>query len=227
MEATTKSKGPITTSLSVNLKILIDQNGLNSNQLAQDLGLPFMTVRRLLSGQTVDPRIGTLQLLANYFDISIDDLLSSDPSDLKTQPGKIKPRFVPILDWQTAQDTEDISELDLSRWQYWQPLTLASHLQTISDKAFALVSRPSMQPRYPHGTIFVIDPDLKPLDGDIVLVRFTEDKQLTLRELVIDPPTYLLESLTNESSTISYDKENQTISGVNVLTLLYNRNHSD
>lgn len=62
-------------------------------------------------------------------------------------------------------------------------------------------SRPSMYPPFQSGTIFILDPALKPSDGDLVLVNLREDNELTLRELHIDPPDWRLHSV-NQSSNI-------------------------
>jgi SOS-response transcriptional repressor LexA len=80
-----------------------------------------------------------------------------------------------------------------------------------------------MAPRYPQGSLFIVDPTVKPTDGDVVLVRFKEDQELTLRELKIDLPEKFLLSLTTATKAIEYHQDFHEIVGVNMLTVLYNQ----
>lgn len=208
--------------LSENLRTLLKNNNLNISQVAQALGLPMMTIRRLLSGETTDPRISTLKLVADHFNISVDSLIENNSHSIIHSLQKTKPHFVPILEWETVKNTKCISDLDLSAWRDWQPLTI-NEQTLVSKNAFALESRPSMYPRFPHSSIFIIDPDVTPEDGDIVLVKFSNNNELTLRELSIDPPQWQLHSIVSGSTTLQYCEHNHQIIGVNILTMLYNR----
>jgi len=102
---------------------------------------------------------------------------------------------------------------------------------TISNKTFALESRPSMYalesrpsmyPRFPKGTIFIIDPQIQPTDGDIVLVKIKLNSEYTLRELFVDPPHWILAPLIIDSESINFDQKSHEIVGVNLITMLYN-----
>lgn len=208
--------------LAENLRALLKSRNLNANQLAQILGIPMMTIRRLLSGETSDPRISTLKLVADYFDISVDSLIEGNDHTVIKFLEKTKPHWVPTLDWDTVKKITTINDLDLSKWKQWQSVNLGER-DIISKNAFALESRPSMYPRFPQGTIFIIDPDVIPTDGDIVLIKLKENNELTLRELTIDPPEWKLHPIVSGSSTLQFSKKEHEIAGVNLLTILYNR----
>ncbi len=212
--------------LSENLSNIIQNQTLSVNQIAQELGIPMMTLRRLLSGETTDPRISTVKLIANHFGITVDSLIENNTSLPINASKKTKPIFAPILDWETAERINSISELQLANWTSWQPVSLCEK-NVISDQAFALESRPSMYPRYPQGTIFIIDPVVTPADGDVVLVKIKENNKLTLRELLIDPPEWKLYSLTADSIMLNYSTEKHHVVGVVLLTMLYNRRICD
>lgn len=64
-----------------NLSELLKKHCLKTNQLAHHLGLPTMTIRRLLSGETGDPRISTLKCIADYFDVAVDVLIADRTSE--------------------------------------------------------------------------------------------------------------------------------------------------
>lgn len=205
--------------LAKNLNTLLAFHKLNISQLGQILNLPIMTIRRLLSGETTDPRISTLQLIANHFDVSLDSLIGEN--NLSCLKHKNKPNLIPKIDWTTLEKISTTKELDLSQWSEWQAVSLKEK-EVISDHAFAIESRPSMYPRFPHGTIFIFDPNLKPKDGDIVLIKL-KNNELTLRKLVIDPPEWQLHSIISGSQTLHYSKKDHRIMGINLLTMLYNR----
>lgn len=208
--------------LTENLRELLKAHGLNTNQLANKLGIPVMTVRRLVLGETIDPRISTLKLIAEHFDVTVDSLLKNKAEGPINFPMKTRQCLLPILDWYTAKKKFSVSNFNLTEWNDWQPVLL-NEQDAVGKNAFALKARPSMYPRFPQGTIFIIEPDIDPTDGDTVLVRIRKHNELTLRELVIDPPQWYLQPIISSSTPLQYDARSHEIVGVNLLTLLFNR----
>lgn len=207
--------------LSENLSVLLKQHNLNANQLAQLIGIPMMTVRRLISGETEDPRISTLRIIADYFDISIDLLIGGDPRTIIAASKKIKSYLIPKINWEFLSRFDNHEKYDFDDCSEWQSISL-NYNDHIGKNAFALESRPSMYPRFPKGTIFIIDPDTTPTDGDIVLIKIRENNEFTLRELIIDPPEWRLSPLISDSNTIYFSIDRHAIVGVSLLTILYN-----
>jgi transcriptional regulator with XRE-family HTH domain len=205
------------------LNNLLKSHNLNVNQLAQELNIPMMTIRRLALGKTTDPRISTLKLIADYFNITIDSLIEWNNYEMIKNSREASPHFVPILTWDTVQNIKTIKELDLLNWKNWQPISLANNAFTIGANSFALESKPSMYPRFPQETLFIIDPNVHPADGDIVLVKIKGSNEITLRELTIDPPEWLLQPLTTGCAVLHYSENSHKIIGINTLTILYNR----
>jgi transcriptional regulator with XRE-family HTH domain len=208
--------------LANNIQILLKEHGVTENEVAQSINIPVMTIRRLASGETTDPRISTLRLIAGYFGISVDALVENGAPRSLTLTGKAVPYFIPVLEWKKAETINSIKEIDLKLWGEWYPIALFDQY-TLSNEAFALESRPSMQPRFPIGTLFVIEPDASPTDGDIVLVRMKVDGSLSLRELVIDSPSWQLQPIIAGSETLFYNADQHIIAGIVVLTLLHTR----
>ena len=204
-----------------NLSALLKKHNLNANHLAQRLGIPMMTVRRLLSGETEDPRISTLKIIADYFKISIDLLIGDNPRNILVSSRKIQSYLIPKFNWESLYKIQGIDELGFDNWTEWQSISVNDN-NFIGKKAFALESRPSMYPRFPKGTIFIIDPDTTPTDGDIVLVKLKENNEFTLRELIVDPPDWRLSPLVTDSNTINFSADKHVVVGVSLLTMLYN-----
>jgi transcriptional regulator with XRE-family HTH domain len=210
----------VSSQLAENLTTLLKQRHCSPSKVAQDLDIPMMTIRRLMLGETTDPRLSTLKLLADYFAVTIDWLTGEATHPNAGYQSVAKPNFVPILSWEALTGIESLQGLDLSSWKDWQPIS-SNEKNPLSKSAFALMSRPSMYPRFPQGTIFIFEPDTTPKDGDLVLVRIEASKELTLRELIIDPPEWRLQSLVSNSGSLQYLSSLHHIMGVNVMTLLY------
>ncbi|HLB41920.1 MAG TPA: LexA family transcriptional regulator [Gammaproteobacteria bacterium] len=208
--------------LANNLQLLMKARNISENDISKILDIPVMTVRRIVFGETTDPRISTLKLLADYFDVTVDSLIEDNKSRSIAMVGQNIPQFIPILDWKTATDMDSLQNLELHSWKEWQPIILRDQ-SSLSSHAFALESKPSMQPRFPAGTLFVIDPNEVPIDSDIVLVKIKTCNELSLRELIIDPPKWQLLPIISGSEIIFYQKNEHKILGVIVLTMLYIR----
>lgn len=219
-EADEKIMVLIDNNLSRNLAMLMKRDQVSESDLAKSLDLPYNTVKRLTSGFTTDPRVSTLSLIAQYFNITLDALLGeSDPTRVSVRNNDRSPRAVPILSWENIANKMFFETVDFRNWEFWQPIALAS-TDSLSDTAYALESRPSMQSRFPLGTVFIIDPKEKPIDGDLVLIRFKNDNSVSLRDLIIDSPHWQLLSIAQNTPSINYDVKEHEIIGIVVLTIL-------
>ncbi|HEQ4203750.1 TPA: helix-turn-helix transcriptional regulator [Streptococcus pyogenes] len=67
---------------SANLEKLMSSRGIDRNKLCSDLGLKYTTVRDWLKGITY-PRIGKIELLADYFGINKSDLIEDKNQEIK------------------------------------------------------------------------------------------------------------------------------------------------
>ena len=210
--------------LAHNLQALLKKHDINANQLAHELGIPMMTVWRLSTGETRDPRISTLKLIANYFNVSVDALIASSDQAIVNPLGYEMSHTVPLLDWNTAGQISTIHDLDLSTWETWQSVCMRSGNQ-IGKDAFAIESKPYMYSIYPKGTFFVIDPNVKPIDGDMILIKIKENNTLTMRKIHIDPPEWYLYQLTSSCDPLKYSSKVHHIIGVVLLTIFYNHNN--
>lgn len=208
-------------SLANNLQVLMKQRDISETDLARALNLPLMTIRRIVSGETVDPRISTLKLISDYFEVQIDRLLSEEkmPNEVKHNISS-PPKSVPVLTWDIVCD-QDFLKKEIKCWDNWQPVATGES-QSLGKRSFALPSKASMQPRFPLGSIIIIDPDEEPKDGDLLLVRM-DNTELSIRELIIDPPNWLLNPVVVGSDSIKFNKGSHYVVGIVVLTLLYTK----
>lgn len=176
-----------------------------------------MTIRRVISGETEDPRISTLSLIADYFKITLDSLCVENAMPINFTKNK-KTIFIPIFEWDKL-DGSLKGDTDLSTWKEWYPVINTSSLN-LRHNSFAIESKRSMQPKFPLGSLIIINPDEPPSDNDIVLIRMLDTKEFSLRELLIDSPKWILLPTVKGSESLFYSKEKQCIIGVVVLTIL-------
>lgn len=66
---------------SANLENLMSSKGIDRNKLCSDLGLKYTTVRDWLKGITY-PRIGKIELLADYFGVNKSDLIEDKAQEV-------------------------------------------------------------------------------------------------------------------------------------------------
>jgi SOS-response transcriptional repressor LexA len=181
--------------LMITLKRLMrDKGNLNETQLAKSCNLPQPTIHRILSGHTTDPRMSTLVQIADYLEVSLDQLIGKVPIDEKNYAlSKIK--TVPIISWRNAIEGRIFtSSLTLNNWEHW-----AATETPLSKDAFVLVTKPSMAPRFPPNTLLFIEPEKEYNDGDLVIVFFKNTEEATIRELIIDGPTKELRPILPET----------------------------
>lgn len=83
---------------------------------------------------------------------------------------------------------------------------------TVGSRAFALrVNGDSMEPLIPEGSIVIVDPDVEPVNGSIVVARFEEAREATLKKLVIDGDERWLKPLNPAYSARKIDGECQLV----------------
>ncbi len=186
--------------LAANVHRLMRANGMSEAELARQSGIPQPTLHKILSGKTDDPRASTLKALASVFEISIDELLSEvetpRPPNLASNTQSLA-----IVSWSECINAVNfITNLTPTNWSNW----IIS--EYVSPNAYGLLSKASMEPYFPKGTILVIDPDTVAEDGDKVVVLYPHTQEATLRQLSIDGPSKLLLPLNANSEPTSFEK---------------------
>lgn len=201
-----------------NLSLLMKENSVSESELARALNLPYNTIHRLISGHTSDPRISTLKSIAEYFNVSLDTLLNPIALVTDTLKNTSNPKAIPIMSWEQVSNNEFLNLLDHQNWVNWLPIPLVSS-DNLSLNAYAIESRPSMYPRFPIGTFFVIDPECNPIDGDLILIKIKKNGAISLRELMIDPPAMKLLPIIQNSDSLNFIEGEHEIIGVVILSM--------
>ncbi|HFD6847001.1 TPA: LexA family transcriptional regulator [Enterobacter hormaechei] len=137
------------------------------------------------------PNGESLFKLAKFFNTSIDYILYGTEFE-----GTLitKMRRVPVISWvQAGQFTECKTADLLSDVDKWVETSLR-----IGDSSFALevkgdsMTNPNGLPTIPEGATVIVDPDVEPHHGKIVVARIDGTNEATVKKLVIDGPQKFL-----------------------------------
>ena len=159
-----------------------------------------MLFRSILSGSTKSPRGNSLSPLANYFSVTISQLIGDDPLSPDRVPGTYNPSIVgwtsvPLISWSDAVEWPSIwSKLRETGWKDW-----TSTDARISPNTFALkVKGESMAPRFAENTLLIIDPAREAKDKDFVVVLSKNATQANFTQLFYDGDSAYLRPLNRD-----------------------------
>ena len=175
-------------------------------ELARQIDVPQPTVHRIVNGVCEHPHISSLEPIANYFEISVDQLKGLDSIAWLDQTHK-----VPLLTWIEAVSWPR------NRKQVKNRDTIHTDAK-ISPEAYGLtVDDASMDPVFPSGTVLIADPKKEPKDRSYVIVKLAKHAKPIFRQLVLDAgKTYLkpLSPMLNEYKLTCLSRNDLIISTV-------------
>ena len=202
-----------------NLSFYMEQKGVDRNTLCADLDLKYTTVRDWLKGITY-PRIGKIELLANYFNINKSDLIenkisTAQPSDsllekitntarkLNTDNKKIILRTSEeLLEAQKGEENEERFE-----YHVFEKLSAGTGYGYTEDRNYdtvyfdkdiahdlaSWVYGDSMEPKFVDGSVALIKDTGWDYDGAIYAVDW--DGQTYIKKVYREPDGLRLVSL--------------------------------
>lgn len=207
---------------SCNLQFLISERKITLNQLADDIGLPIMTIRRIVYGETTDPRLSTITAFADYFDVDLNILLTTRFQHLKDVEG-VKPVLVPLYNFEALESLFSLQK-NKEKPLSWIPVFQTKKIP-LSSNTFAIQTQKYMNDRFPEGTILVFDNLSHLVDGDIVLVKDKAVNKLLVREYEKNPPRVFLVNIFEEPHNKAvFNDKIQKILAVNVKAIITNKN---
>lgn len=120
--------------------------------------------------------------LAKALGVNTDWLLNG-AGPMRPDPGALNTRKIPLISWVTAGNwgevIDNFSPGDAEEW--------ISTVSNVGANSFALhVEGDSMEPLIPHGSIVIVDPDIRETNRSIVIVRQDHDSEATCKRLIID-----------------------------------------
>lgn len=167
---------------------LLHTRNIHVSQLAREVNVPQPTMYRLLKGKTDDIKLSTLIAIADFFSVTIEDLIKSEQlhTIIKT-PALLSYRNIPIITWKDA--------VSFSHAVSPEKMDVICTNTIFSEKTFALRAKASFEPALVRDTLLIIDPKVDPIDGDYVIVSYAGSGESTVRLLVLDGPITQLKKI--------------------------------
>jgi transcriptional regulator with XRE-family HTH domain len=163
------------------LKLLIEKHNLNTLELSKLTGVSQPVIYRIVSGKTFDPKISTLCLLANYFGITVNQLIGDKPFDLNPMNK---------LD----------SALKKNRLLTWEEIVKSlQEIKKINSIFKIRMNDDSMDPLFSKNSLLIFDTTKKPKDNSYVLVHIKGENTLLFRQLLFDSHNKYLKPLNSDS----------------------------
>jgi SOS-response transcriptional repressor LexA len=169
------------------LKKLLFRKDIRAADLARNINIPAPTIHRLITGKSTRPYLSSLQPIADYFSLNVQQLLGEEalPAEYTetNEEGNNLPRinkikYLPIIPW------EQIFSVDKIQYKSFKQTPF---IGSISEQSFATtMPDSSMEPIFPQGSILIFDPQKTPKDRSYVLVQISDSQLPTFRQLLID-----------------------------------------
>lgn len=187
------------------LKALMGEMRITESELARRTGIGQPVVHRIASGETDNPKVATLSPIANFFAVSISQLIGDEPLPENRLPGTYNPGAhgwtqVPLLAWERVLEWPNLSD-------HSKPIQSISTDMNVSKNAYALTVRDTtMEPRFPEGTIIILDPAIQPEDRDYAVVYVEGHKLPTFKQILIDGNSRYIKPLNPDFKPATLDK---------------------
>jgi len=168
--------------LSKNIEFLLKKNGLSSSQLSTESGIDKPIISRILSGKTTNPQVETLKPIADFFKVTIDQLIGSE-INLDKKHGvvvSINRMLIPLIEWKHIPYWMDIKD------SYSPSKTIDAKTSSSKDSFALMISNDQFEPRFSIHSIIIVDPTLTPKNRDYILTKLKEGDEITIEQIIIE-----------------------------------------
>ncbi|MFZ0219080.1 MAG: helix-turn-helix domain-containing protein [Candidatus Aquirickettsiella sp.] len=174
------------------LEYLIEKWEININHLHKHTGIPLSTLKRLRLNKENNPTLASLTPIANYFSISLDQLIGREALQKKNKhPTGLT---VPLLHWKNVLNTPK------NRFQLaFSSLIIRDII--LNETSFELMIKDNMD-NFLAGSLLVIDPSLRGRNRDFIIVYKNGMCKPQLMQKIIYENKVYLKNLSAESEII-------------------------
>jgi DNA-binding Xre family transcriptional regulator len=190
--------------LSHNLHKLMSEQRLSSSELGRRIQIPGTTIKGIRNGDSINPTLTTLTCIAKYFEITISELVDDY---IYAQQKKDSFSKIPIITWD-----ESIS---------WSSSQLSKHHELclveriLSKEAFALhMDTDDYNNTFKKDEYIIIDPLVKPLRHDYILVSKPKQPRPSIKKLLLDEGNSYIQSISVGLNTTVLLTEKHKVIGV-------------
>lgn len=170
-----------------NISFLLKKFRVDITSLSFQTGVPVATIFRMKNKDN-NPTISSVEPIANFFRVDIDDFLyedlSSEAYQNKKKIGKLK--YIPLV------NLGDVKKIPLN----FSGEIYCGAVGLLHDNSFAItVNSKSLEPIFSENSTLIIDPKIHPKDGDYVFCVLENDKLPVLRQIFIDGGSYFFKPI--------------------------------
>lgn len=185
------------------LKMLLFKRDKRVTQVAREAQIPQQTLQRIVAGLSPKPHQKTLNSLANYFAISIEQLTGQEP--LPEDQAVIS---LPNIERHPIYQIPYIDFSDVNNYLKTQDKGLIKHyINTdgdLSENVFATkMTDSSMCPYISKHALVLLDPNAQPQDQNFVLVHLEESGAFIIRQILTEGTDQHLKPMNPDLSTLA------------------------
>ena len=169
------------------LKYELKKRGMSVNALAVKSGIPQPSVRRIVSGETLNPKIETVEKIANALGMTAGQLFGACESFNEGY------HALPLVEWDIVPKFITMARLDEDFFKdnpvYVCPVKVPKFSCCVEVKG------PAYEPLFRDKDILFLNCDTIAVDGDISLLYFKEENKIELRKIVSTSTNILLQKI--------------------------------
>lgn len=177
-------KGKKAQFLSKNLTYLLNQYTIDIKSLSIETGVPAATIGRLKKDGN-NPTLSSIEPLLDFFRITMDEFIYEDLSNTNYQKRKKMGDLVHISIYSLEEIVKGQKNAKVLKFIGAAGIT--------GENVFGiLINSDALVPAFQSNSIIIIDPNLKPVEGDYVLCSLgTGEKDIPVfRQIFIDGNDY-------------------------------------
>lgn len=172
--------------------------------LARTLGIPTNKITRILNGDVTDPKASTLVQIANYFNITIEQLLGLEPI---LRQGEYEQQAVtrplPVFEFSKKHSSTP------KEWYRWVENNVDGEYYALS------IDTDLYEPTFPQNAILIIHPDIEPDDRSYIVVKRKDNpSHCSIKKYVLEGNQIYLCPINPKLPVDVYDKNLHIITGV-------------
>lgn len=197
------------TTLSTNLKKLMEKSGLSEAELSRRTGIKQPIIHRLLSGENNNPKLQTIKPIADYFLVTISQLIGED-------------KIMTVWEGLTSakhQGWNKVKIINLDKVKKPSCFEFVITEAKISKNSFAMyITDQSMEPLFPNGCVIIAEPEMRPSNKSYVIIDHSTDGIL-LRQMIINDNRKFISPINFNFGTIRDFTSKDKLLGVVVRTI--------
>ena len=176
------------------LSNLLERSQITEAALARALNIPRATINKIHAGKILDPRSSTLNMIASYFGITLDQLIGKAPLFNEVL---VKFVQVPMISIDAIKSSNQILQnINFINHNSWVLIEYDNKLENERLNLFAIKTESdAMLPYFDEKTTIIIDVLAKIENRKYVLAYIKSIDDVILRQIFIDGTTKILKPI--------------------------------